>query len=119
MAEVKRQIQFRVNERMLPAIRQGVRYQDGVEDVEILIPSDVRFADLDLFYKEGVGLVFDWTPIQKICDASGIDIAFFKPPKLDNVIDLLVNWYGQALRNGEPRDPVADLIWAEAFANTD
>jgi len=91
-------------------------YDLDVSELEIQIPSSVLFSDLNLAYSEKQGVSFDWVPIQAICDASGVDISFFTPPNLNNVIDLLINWYGQALRNGEPRDPVADMLWSEAFS---
>ena len=83
----------------------------------ITIPDGVRFADLKLARDPQTGdLEFEWAPLERICEASGIDLAVFRDAPEDNVAALLVAWYHAALANGEPRDPVQDDLIAEARA---
>lgn len=87
-----------------------------MEPVEITIPESARFADLKLGRLPGGGVMFDWAPIQLICDASGIDLAVFRDSDEGNVAGLLLEWYAAHLRSGGRRDAVADDLFAEALA---
>lgn len=83
---------------------------------QITIPDDVRFSDLHLA-RDADGMVsFDWSPIERICEASGIDIALLRDGPEDNVTGLVVAWYAEHLRNGGERDPVQDDLIAETMA---
>lgn len=64
--------------------------------INIVIPADVAIADLGLARDPQTGnIAFDWTPIERICAASGIDVALFKESAEDNVGTLLMQWYAQ------------------------
>lgn len=83
---------------------------------QIIIPDDVRFSDLRLA-RESDGMVsFDWSPIERICAASGIDVALLRDGPEDNVSSLVVAWYAEHLRHGGERDPVQDDLIAETIA---
>jgi len=83
---------------------------------QIAIPGDVLFADLKLARDPDGQVSFDWSPIEKICAASGLDIAHLRDGPEDNVAALIVAWYAEHLRNGGARDPVEDDLIAETVA---
>ncbi len=83
---------------------------------QITIPDDVRFSDLHLA-RDADGMVyFDWRPIERICEVSGIDVALLRDGPEDNVSSLVVAWYAEHLRHGGERDPVQDDLIAEMLA---
>lgn len=83
---------------------------------QITIPDDVRFSDLHLA-RDADGMVsFDWRPIERICEASGLDVALLRDGPEDNVSSLVVAWYAEHLRHGGERDPVQDDLIAETLA---
>lgn len=82
----------------------------------IVIPDDVNFSDLKLGRSADGGVLFDWAPIRRICEASGIDVAVFIDSHEDNVSGLMVRWYeGHRAAGGDP-DPVAEDLIAEMRA---
>ena len=84
--------------------------------VRYTIPADVDFADLKLA-RDGDGAVsFDWAPIERICDASGVDVELLRNSSEDNVSTLIVQWYQAHLANGGARDAVQDDLIAETIA---
>lgn len=83
---------------------------------QITIPDDVRFSDLRLARGPDGQVSFDWTPIERICAASGIDVALLRDGPEDNVGGLVVAWYAEHLRHGGERDPVQDDLIAETLA---
>jgi hypothetical protein len=82
--------------------------------IKLNIPDDVNFAQLKLARNADGAVSFDWTPIERICTASGIDPAMFREGPEDNVSGLLVAWYRQHIGHGGARDPVQDELIAEA-----
>ena len=57
----------------------AIRHQEALvaqQAVRITIPDDLDYADLKLSRDVVTGGVdFDWAPIERICEASGLDIA--------------------------------------------
>lgn len=89
----------------------------STQQLQIEIPDGLKFADLRLSRVPETGaLEFDWGPVERICEASGLDIAIFRDAPEDNVAGLLVAWYLAARSNGEPADPVQEDLMAEARA---
>lgn len=84
--------------------------------VKIAIPDDLDFADLRLTRTPEGEVDFDWQPIERICKASGIDVAIFRDQHEDNVAGLITTWYAEHLAQGGERDPVQDDLIAEAIA---
>jgi hypothetical protein len=82
--------------------------------VGITIPDDVDFTHLKLARDADGAVSFDWTPIERICNASGVDPAMFRNAPEDNVSSLIVTWYRMHLAAGGTRDPVQDDLIAEA-----
>lgn len=83
----------------------------------IVIPDDLDFADPRLARDPNTGeVVFNWEPIDRICRASGIDVAVFRDQHEDNVSGLIVHWYQEHLAHGRARDPVQDELLAEVIA---
>ena len=76
-----------------------------------IIPSDVRFSDLKLARDPDGHVSFDWTPIERICAASGQDVAVFRDGPEDNLASLLSSWYhAHRSAGGEPDAVYEDLI---------
>lgn len=82
---------------------------------QITIPEDVEFADLHLARDPDGALSFDWAPIERICQASGLPVELFSDGPEDNVCQLVTHWYHSHLANGGERDPVQDDLIAEAL----
>lgn len=77
----------------------------------------VPFAALKLRRDVTTGQVsFDWAPIERICEASGIDPCLFKRSHEDNVSGLIVAWYQAHREAGGAPDPVAEQLIAEVLA---
>lgn len=83
----------------------------------ISIPEGLDFAALKLARDPVTHAVsFDWAPIERICAASGIDVALFRDQHEDNVAGLLVAWYAVHRARGGAPDPVQEQILAEVQA---
>jgi len=80
------------------------------------IPDDMDFADLRLARNADGAVSFDWAPIERICEASGIDIDMLKGGPEDNVARLVVAWYAEHRRHGGAPDPTAEDLLAEVRA---
>ena len=85
------------------------------DPINIRIPEDLKFSDLKLARDPHTGdISFDWTPIERICEASGIDIAVFDDDSEDDLSELIIEWYQAHLASGGAPDPVQDELIAEA-----
>lgn len=85
--------------------------------VTICIPDDLEFSDLKLARDSTSGAIsFDWAPIERICEASGIDVSVFRDQHEDNVSGLIVQWYTAHLASDGARDRVQDDLIAEMLA---
>lgn len=83
----------------------------------ITIPEGISFADLRLARDSATGdMSFDWAPVERVCEASGIDVDTFRVGPEDRVSALLVHWYMHHLARGGARDACADDLLAEAAA---
>lgn len=80
----------------------------------IQIPEDLDFSELRLARDPDGMVSFDWSPIARICEASGIDVAVFRGAPEDNVASLITAWYREHLARGGARDAVQDDLIAEA-----
>lgn len=80
------------------------------------MPAGISFAALKLTRKPDGAISFDWTPIEAICTANGLDIAAFRERDEDNVAGLIIAWYQGHLANGGDRDTTADDLIAEVIA---
>ena len=77
----------------------------------LAIPEGLRFSELGLARDASGDVSFDWAPIERICQASGIDVELFRDGPEDNLASLLTAWYRAHLAAGGTRDPVyEDLI---------
>lgn len=84
--------------------------------LKIKIPDDVDFAHLKLARDPDGHLSFEWDPIERVCEASGIDVAVFRDAHEDNVAGLIAAWYATHLAEGGGHDLVQDDLIAEARA---
>lgn len=82
--------------------------------LQIIIPDDIDFADLQYARDPDGSVSFDWAPIERICAASGIDIAVFRDSPEDNVAALIAQWYASHLRGGGAHNAAFDDLIAEA-----
>ena len=57
---------------------------------------------------------YDWSLIEDICDASGIDISEFRNEDEDNVSSLIHQWYSKHRACGGAPDPIMEDIIIEA-----
>ena len=81
----------------------------------IFIPEGVTIDSLGLTRDPHTGDVrFDWTPLERICAASGIDPALLREHDEGNVAGLLVAWYAHHLAEGGAHNAVLDELTAEA-----
>jgi hypothetical protein len=85
----------------------------------IVIPAEVMFSDLKL-QRDAVtrAVRFEWWPIEAVCEASGLAVDLFKETDQDNVIELLLNWYGFHRLNGGNVDLVMEQVLAEVEAES-
>jgi hypothetical protein len=85
-------------------------------EMRVQIPDDLDFSDLRLA-RDSDGMVsFDWSPIEKICAISGVDVAIFREAPEDNLAALIDAWYREHLSRGGEQDPVQEDLIAEATA---
>lgn len=82
----------------------------------IAVPDDINFADLRLGCDSDGAVSFDWTPIERICAASGVPVELFRDGPEDNVVGLLMTWYRAHRNGGGALDPVAEDLITEATA---
>ncbi|MFT0137266.1 hypothetical protein ACEK07_04300 [Alcanivoracaceae bacterium MT1] len=80
---------------------------------KVNIPDDVEFADLRLARDTDGGVSFDWSVIERICDASGLPVEMFRDAPEDSVARLIVGWYNAHRQRGGAPDPVAEDLIAE------
>jgi hypothetical protein len=59
---------------------------------------------------------FAWGPIERICEASGIDIETFRAGDEANVAGLIVAWYGIHRKQGGAPDAAAEQLLVEVEA---
>lgn len=77
----------------------------------LAIPEGLQFSELGLARDASGDASFDWAPIERICQASGIDVVLFRDSSEDNLASLLTAWYRAHLASGGERDAVyEDLI---------
>lgn len=82
--------------------------------ITVRIPDDLEFSALNLARDPDGMVSFDWSPIERICEANGIDVSMFRDAPEDNVGGLITAWYAEhRARGGEP-DPVQEDLIAEA-----
>ena len=82
--------------------------------------SDLDFSELhltrDSFTDGNIG--YDWSLIEDICDASGIDISEFRDEDENNISSLIHQWYSEHRARGGAQDPVMEDIIIEAKLET-
>ena len=107
---------MRLTDWIAKAVEAQVEAQMSQQLTRIVIPSDVRFADLKLARERDGHVSFDWRPVERVCAASGIDVSLLRETDEDNVAGLLVAWYTAARANGEPEDATAEDLASEVRA---
>lgn len=82
----------------------------------IAIPDDVQFSDLHMQRDPDGSVSFDWAPIERICAASGLDVAVLREGPEENVGRLITQWYMTHRASGGDPDPVQEDLIAEVAA---
>jgi len=82
----------------------------------VIIPDDVDFADLRLGRDADGMVTFDWQPLSRICEASGLAWELLRDGPEDNVSGLMVAWYNAHRADGGDPDAVAEDLIAEVRA---
>jgi hypothetical protein len=82
--------------------------------MNIQIPEDLSFEDLRLARDRTGDMSFDWHPIERICEASGVDSSLFREASGENVATLIVEWYQAHRAVGGAVDPAAEELIVEA-----
>lgn len=80
------------------------------------IPDGVEFPDLQLARQDDGSIMFDWSPIKRICAASNIPVDLFREAPEDNVAGLIISWYITHLKRGGSPDPVAEALLSGSLA---
>lgn len=83
---------------------------------KVAIPDDLDFSDLRLTRESDGSVSFDWTVIERICEASGLPVEMFRDAPEDNVSGLIVGWYQAHRQHSGKPDPVAEDLIAEVAA---
>ncbi len=82
--------------------------------LEVVIPADVAFSDLNLQHDpQSGGVLFEYQPIERICEASGIDLEQLSSDDEERLGDFVISWYMKHLASGGQPDWVADSILEE------
>lgn len=81
-------------------------------DLSFRVPSCLSFSDLHLRWGAEGQILFEWSAIERLCDASGIDVNLFKLTDSSNVARLINHWYDIHRSNGG----AIDLVKEEAMS---
>ena len=82
--------------------------------LEVVIPNDVAFSDLNLQHDpRSGGVVFEYRPIERICEASGIELELLSESDDERLGEFVMSWYTEHLAHGGQPDFVADSIMEE------
>lgn len=84
--------------------------------MKLVIPSDVRFCDLHLKREMDGEVAFEWWPLERVCEANGIDPEAFAEEDEGAVVELIVVWYQVHRECGGEPDLVQEQIMAEVLA---
>ncbi len=84
--------------------------------IGLTVPPGTVFADLKLARDASGDVSFSTEVIKRVCDASGIDPAFFLAGDEDRLSALIIGWYRMHRDGGGPPDPVAEDLLAEVRA---
>ena len=87
-----------------------------MKSVTLCIPDTIEFSDLRLQRENDGSVSFEWTTIEAICSASGLDCAVFRDSPEDNLAALINTWYEHHIADGGDPDPVQEDLIAEALA---
>ena len=82
----------------------------------VAIPEGLDFADLRLARDADGAVSFDWSVIERICQASNLPVELLRDGPEDNVAGLITHWYMAHRQRGGAVDPVAEDLIAEVRA---
>jgi hypothetical protein len=83
--------------------------------LKLVMPPDLDFSDLHITRKEN-GISFDWSAIERLCQASSIDVDIFKKSPEDAVAGLIIAWYQAHRENGGAIDLITEDLISEVTA---
>lgn len=80
---------------------------------EATIPDGLVFSDLKLARDTDGYVSFDWSPVEAICKANGLDVDVFREGPEENVAALILAWYLAQRQRGGALDLVQEDIIEE------
>ncbi|MDH1557081.1 hypothetical protein N5E86_21760 [Stutzerimonas stutzeri] len=83
--------------------------------MRVQIPDEIAFSDLNLARDNDGSVSFDWSVIERICQASGMPVELLRDGPEDNVAALLTQWYMAHKKHGGAPDLIAEDLIAEAL----
>jgi len=102
---------MRLTDWIIQRVEQPVPHQTTIATA--VIPAGVQFSDLKLARDTDGNVSFDWGVIERICVASGQDVAVFRDGPEDNLASLLATWYHVHRAAGGAPDAVYEDLVAE------
>lgn len=102
--------------RLTDWVTRAVEAQMAQQLKKISVPEGVDFADLRLARNADGAVSFDWTSIERICAASGVDLVVLRDGPEDNVAGLIAAWYIAHRKRGGAADAAAEDLLAEIAA---
>ena len=104
------------NMRLTDWIIEAVEQQMQQRLMQLKVPEDISFSDLNLARDPDGNVSFDMSVIERLCESSNVPLELITESPEDNAARLIVAWYHAHLDQGGNRDPVADDLIAEAKA---
>jgi len=82
-----------------------------IGSIKFSVPEGLCFLDLRLRWDDEGHILFDWSAIERLCEASGVDCGLIRRSGADNVARLINQWYLLHRSNGG----AIDLVKEEAM----
>ncbi len=79
---------------------------------KVIIPEDLAFSNLRLDRDPDGSVSFDWTVINRICEASDLPVEMFQDVEAD-VCGLIIGWYLAHRKAGGEADLIAEELFTE------
>ena len=89
-------------------IKHSEHDAEAMPEVTFTLPADVTFADLRLRWLAGGKIYFEWSAIERLCEASSIEPDLIRNSGPNNIGKLISYWYILHRINGGSPDPVKE-----------
>ncbi|MZG45126.1 hypothetical protein F6X34_19995 [Dickeya dianthicola] len=86
---------------------------------DVVAPDNVTFSDLRLARNQDGSVSFDWTVVERICEANRLPVEAFRDAPQGDVITLILGWYFTHRHdNAGESDAVAEDLITEALSRS-